>query len=209
MVSELGGADNTPPTPFSPGVDEVRFPTPFVQPRSLLIRALVTTPCHRPSSTCTQVRVPRAPTSPENKCSSANNAFRAPVLPANLTPFWPGPRKFTPHPHTDDPCVCNSSSSQPFFRLVSSSPGLPLSISHLHRFSTVSRFCRGRDPLCLVPSPRRYPSNSCSFHPRDALPADAEVDFSTFGYASIFVDIPASTPTVPYLCTAVQRIPAA
>jgi hypothetical protein len=83
IVGELGGANNTRPIPFSPGVDEVRFLTRFVQPHSLLTRTLVTIPCHRPSSTCTRVRVPRAPTSPENKCSSVNNAFRTPASSAN------------------------------------------------------------------------------------------------------------------------------
>ena len=43
MEGELGGgAHNTQPIPFSPGVNEVRFPTRFVQPRPLLTRTSVT-----------------------------------------------------------------------------------------------------------------------------------------------------------------------
>jgi hypothetical protein len=144
----------TPDLLHSLGVDEVRFPTPFVRPRSLLSRTPVTIPCHRPSSTCTQVHVPRAPTSPKNKRSLANNAFRAPVSPANRSDtilawagtVYPGshapmtPASVIPLPRSPSFVSsrllrvfrCPSLTCIGFQRSVGSAGGAILSVSFLH-----------------------------------------------------------------------------
>ena len=140
------------------------------------------------------------PPPPKKKCAVVNNTFRVPASPVNRSNTilaWAE----TVHPGSPAPMTPASGTSLPRSASLTPSPLL-------------QAFCRPsptrvgsrRQPICS-PSTRIPPTSPFHFtdtphtpaNPTPATPfsADAKFDFTAFGYASIFVDVPASTPTTP------------
>ena len=167
--------------------------------------------CHRPSSTCTQVRAPRSPTSPKNKCSSANNAFRAPTSPANRSytilvwaeTVYPGSHiPLTPASAIALPCSPSFDSTrlpQAFRRP---------SLTHVGSWRSVSS-TRGRIPstsfLDFVDTLRTLSHPI----PTTPFPADVEFDFAASDYTSIFRRYRRLHPITSDVRIIVRQIPVA
>ena len=140
------------------------------------------------------------PPPPKKKRAAVNNAFRAPTSSANSSNAvlaWAE----TVHPGSPAPMT----------------PATGISLPHSASFVSSPRFQGFRRPSLTRVGLRRQsvgstPSriHSASFlhlthtpqsptHPIPATPfsADGNFDFAAFGYASIFVDVPVSTPITP------------
>jgi len=140
------------------------------------------------------------PPPPKGKRAAVNNTFRAPSLPANRSKTilaWAE----TVHPGSPAPMTPASGVSLPRSAPFLSSPCL-----QGFRRSSLTRAGSRRQS---VSSPRSRIPSASFLHFTDAprtlarpipatpLPADAEFDFAAFGYASIFVNVPVSTPITP------------
>jgi len=141
------------------------------------------------------------PPPPRKKRASVNDTFRAPASPVNRTNTilaWAE----TVLPGSPAPITPASGGSLPHSTSIASSP-------HLQAFRrpSLTRFGSRHQSV----SPTRSRIHSASFlhvshtpqtpiHPipTTPFPADATFDFSAFGYASIFVDVPVSTPITPW-----------
>ena len=140
------------------------------------------------------------PPPPKKKRAAVNNAFRAPVSPVNPSNTilaWAE----TVHPGSPAPMTPASGVSLPRSASYVSSPRF-----QGFRRSSLTRAGSRRQSVSSTRS--RIPSASfiqfvdtprTPAHPIPAtpLPADAKFDFAAFGYASIFVDVPVSTPITP------------
>ena len=140
------------------------------------------------------------PPPPKKKHASVNDTFRAPPPPANRSNTilaWAE----TVHPGSPAPMTPGSGVSLPRSASLISSPLL-----HAFRRSSLTRAGSRRRSVSSTRS--RIPSASflqfvdaprTPAHPIPAtpFPTDAKFDFTAFGYASIFVDVPVSTPITP------------
>jgi len=140
------------------------------------------------------------PSPPRKKRAAVNNTFRAPASPVNRTNAiltWAE----TVLPGSPAPITPASGGSLPHSASFVSSPHL-----QAFRHPSLARFGSRRQSGGST----RSRTHSASFlhvthtpktpaHPNPMTPfsADTNFDFTAFGYASIFVDVPASTPVTP------------
>jgi hypothetical protein len=203
MVGELvGDAHNTRPITFFPGP----FPNAF-RATPLIIHP---NPSHDTmSSTILDLHPSSRPSrSPKNKCSLANNAFCAPASPANRSStilaraekvYPASPAPVTPAsaiPLPRGPSFVSSRLLWVFRRPSLTRVGFQPSVNSAESTILSASFLHFVDIL-------QTPVHSI---PATLFPADAK--FAVFGYPSIFVDITASTPNTPSVCTVVRWIPA-
>ncbi|KAF9646496.1 hypothetical protein BDM02DRAFT_3003956 [Thelephora ganbajun] len=140
------------------------------------------------------------PPPPKKKRAAVSNTFRAPVSPVNRSNTilaWAE----TVHPGSPAPMTPASGVSLPRSASFVSSPRL-----QAFRRSSLTRTGSRRQSISSTRS--RIPSASFLHFadtprtpvrpiPATPLPADVKFDFAAFGYASIFVDVPVSTPITP------------
>ena len=140
------------------------------------------------------------PPPPKKKRATVNNSFRAPASPVNRSnPILAWAE--TVHPGSPAPMTPASGVSPPRSATFVSSPRLQgfrrPSLTHVssRRLSVSSTRSRIHSAsfLHIADTPRT------PFHPIPATPfsPDVNFDFAAFGYASIFVDVPVSTPITP------------
>jgi len=152
------------------------------------------------------------PPPPKKKRAAVNNTFRAPASPVNRSNTilaWAE----TVHPGSPAPMTPASGLSLPRSASYVSSPRI-----QAFRRSSLTRVGSRRQSVSSTRS--RIPSASFLYFadaprtpanptPATPLPADAKFDFAAFGYASIFVDVPVSTPITPaiYKSKQMTRLP--
>ena len=152
------------------------------------------------------------PPPPKKKRAAVNNTFRAPASPVNCPNTilaWAE----TVHPGSPAPMTPASGVSLPRSASFVSSPrlqgfrrpSLTRTGSRRHSVSSTRSRVPSASFLHIADTPRT------PAHPIPATPfsADANFDFAAFGYASIFVDMPVSTPITPdiYKPKPMSRLP--